>query len=97
MVLPAGVGRLFSAIGRISFSVYLLHVPAIEVLSAHHWVLRPSGNPYWDVLATTLVLVLPLVLAVSALGYATIEAPFLGLRRRYVGEQAVVPDLGSLP
>ncbi len=83
--MPAGLGRALAGIGRTGFSIYLLHVPAIEVLSLHHWVLRPTGNPYWDALATAAFLVLPLVLAVAAFSYATIEAPFLGLRRRYVG------------
>ena len=83
--VPAGIGRVLAGIGRTSFSIYLLHVPVIDVLSLHRWVLRPTGNPYWDALATTALLVLPLVLAVAAFSYATIEAPFLGLRRRYVG------------
>ena len=84
--LPPNVGRAIAGIGRVSFSIYLLHDLVIEVVSTHRLALRVTGNPYVDAMATTAVLVVPITLCLAAFSFATIEAPFLGLRRRYLDD-----------
>jgi peptidoglycan/LPS O-acetylase OafA/YrhL len=78
------VARTLEGIGRISFSIYLLHFAVIETLGAHGWLLRPFASAAADALLTTALVALPLVLALSAFTYATVERPFMALRRRYV-------------
>jgi peptidoglycan/LPS O-acetylase OafA/YrhL len=82
--LPAPVARGLEGIGRISFSIYLLHFAVIWTLGAHGWLLRPFASAGADALLTTALLALPLVLGLSAFTYATVERPFMALRRRYV-------------
>ena len=83
--VPRAIGRALEAIGRTSFSIYLLHFIVVYALDVHGWILRPFANPYADALLTTTVIVLPTTLAAARFSYATIEAPFLGLRHRYAG------------
>ncbi len=83
--LPRALGRPLEAIGRTSFSIYLLHYIVVYALDVHGWILRPFADRYADALLTTAVIVLPVTLAVARFSYATIEAPFLGLRHRYAG------------
>ena len=82
--LPAPVARALEGIGRISFSIYLLHYAVIWTLGEHGWLLHPFASAGADALLTTALLALPLVLGLSALTYATVERPFMALRRRYV-------------
>ena len=86
--LPALLARGLEAIGRVSFSIYLLHFAVISVLAAHGWVLRPFASATADALLTTALLALPLALALAAFTYATVERPFMALRRRYVADAA---------
>lgn len=81
--LPRMIARPLEAIGRTSFSIYLLHFIVVMVVDTHSWILRPWANAYADALLTTVVIVLPITLACARFSYETIEAPFLGLRRRY--------------
>ena len=82
--LPAPMARGLEGIGRISFSIYLLHYAVIWTLGEHGWLLRPFASAAADALLSTALLALPLVLGLSALTYATVERPFMALRRRYV-------------
>ncbi len=81
--LPRMIGRPLEAIERICFSIYLLHFPVALILDFHGWILRPFANPYADALLTTAVILVPIILASARFSYATIEAPFLDLRRCY--------------
>ena len=89
--LPRTIGRPLEAIGRISFSIYLLHFIVVLIVDIQGWILRPFANPYSDALLTTAVIVLPITLVCARLSYATIEAPFLALRRRYATSMPVAP------
>ncbi len=86
--LPRVLARPLEAIGRISFSIYLLHFAVIDMLGMHGWILRPFADAHADALVTTLVVALPITLAGAAFTYTTIEAPFLALRRRYTSDPA---------
>jgi len=81
--IPQLLSRGLSRIGEVSYSTYLLHVSILIVIGANGWFLRPTGVLKFDVLVTTLVVVLPVVLAVSALSYYAVEKPFLGMRVKY--------------
>ena len=80
-VLPLRPGRLvralewrpLAALGVASYSLYIWHLPIVLHL-AHHFRGRP---------AEALAVELPLLIAVAALSYALVEAPFLRLRRRW--------------
>ena len=86
--LPGALRRPVEAVGRISFSIYLLHFAVIQTLSEHGWILHPFASATADALLTTAAVAVPLVLALSAFTYATIEAPFLALRGRYAAVAA---------
>ena len=53
--------------------------------------MRPFANPYADALLTTAVIVLPITLVCARFSCATIEAPFLALRRRYATSMPMAP------
>ncbi len=74
--LPGLPARLFAPVGRMSYSLYLVHIPVLLVLEqfipqggdARGWMMR--GLLYW-----------PAVLAVSALFYFAVERWFLNVGR----------------
>ena len=84
-------GRPLEALGRISFTIYLLHFIVVLIVDIHGWILRPFANPCSDALLATAVIVLPITLVCARLSYATIEAPFLALRRRYATSMPMAP------
>jgi len=75
--------RALARIGEISYSIYLLHFVVIWSLLRSGLVPVWSGRFVVDALLNTLLLALPLTLAVSALSYAFVERPFLRLRGNY--------------
>ena len=82
--------RLLARIGEISYSIYLLHFVVIWSLLRSGLVPVWTGRYVLDALLNTLLLALPLTLAVSALSYAFIERPFLRLRGNYHRDPAPV-------
>ncbi|MET9799409.1 acyltransferase [Streptomyces sp. NPDC006368] len=86
-LLSRGLARL----GEVSFSVYLTHFMVLTVLCEWYgaWTLPPALPPVWGAFLVTLLVALPLTVAVSLVTYHAIELPFLRLRRPYV--EAVVP------
>jgi peptidoglycan/LPS O-acetylase OafA/YrhL len=67
--------RLAVALGLISYSIYLLHIPVMEMFILHRGALGPLGRlPYG--LPLLLGCALPLVLLASAISYQLIERPF---------------------
>lgn len=82
-LLPAVVARALRGLGRISFSVYLLNFPLIALMNARGWVPAPFARPYDSALLDTALILLPATLLLAALTHATVEAPFMRLRRRY--------------
>lgn len=82
--LPAALAWVPTKIGEISYSVYLLHLAVLGEIMNRGLYLRLSGNGYLDALVTTLLVAAPVVMAISAVTYRTIELPFLRRRPRYV-------------
>jgi peptidoglycan/LPS O-acetylase OafA/YrhL len=84
--------------GEISFSFYMLH--GLVIFTVHKWLgpLAPAGKPLVDGLLNA-ALLFPLCWIAASLSYETIERPFLGLRKRYLGPSpgALLPDQSMTP
>ncbi|GGU35694.1 acyltransferase family protein [Streptomyces lavendofoliae] len=87
---PGGwLSRAAARLGEVSFSVYLTHFMVLTVtgeyvIGAYGWF--PGAlPPVWAAFAVTLLVALPLTVAVSFGTYHAIELPFLRLRRPYLG------------
>jgi peptidoglycan/LPS O-acetylase OafA/YrhL len=106
-VLPLRAGLLTRALewrplavlGIASYSLYIWHVPLITTVADNHVRFPPpggrlSGHPH-DLLYVA-VAALPVCVAVALASYATIESPFLRLRRQWAARTgargATVPD-----
>jgi peptidoglycan/LPS O-acetylase OafA/YrhL len=75
--------RLSQWLGRISYSVYLIHAPVIILVQ---WlVVRHLGVTTWrGCCAATAALAIPLTLVVAAWCYRWVEVPFINLGKRRV-------------
>ena len=82
--LPGLLSRTAESVGLISYSIYLLHLVIVTILVTHGWAIAPFRYRPYNAFATTLLIALPVTLAVAWLSYTTIEAPLLSLRSRYV-------------
>jgi peptidoglycan/LPS O-acetylase OafA/YrhL len=82
--IPSVVSRAICYVGSISYSMYLLHFIVIDLMVRHKLLLRLAGDPFLDAVATTVLVALPVVLAVSTLSYQAIELPFLNMRGTYL-------------
>lgn len=80
--------RLLARIGEVSYSIYLVHFVVIWSLLHSGVRFAPSGHAVADALLATLLLALPLTLAIASLTYRYVERPFLRLRGRYHREAA---------
>lgn len=81
-VLTGMVGKFFTLIGTISFSVYLLHQPVLAVLQRANLRVHDFTDVYVDALITG-GLALIVVVALSWLTFTLIERPFMRMRRNY--------------
>jgi peptidoglycan/LPS O-acetylase OafA/YrhL len=83
-LLPRIVGEGLRRIGKISYSVYLLHMTVITIFSNRHWYLNVPGWVTASILLSTTLIYLPLTLIGSSLTFTLVEMPFLELRKKYV-------------
>jgi len=83
----APAGAALAWLGTLSFSFYVWHYP-IVMLHAKLPALGFLGRSW---VVDLLVVILPAVVAVSALSFYVIERPFLRLRRRYLGGAVPLP------
>lgn len=84
--LPGPLERLLCQGGKVSFSFYLLHMGLLHVLAQRIGLVHPTGQGWLDA-AIMLAVCYGAAWALAALGYHSIEAPFLGMRRRYGQDQ----------
>jgi peptidoglycan/LPS O-acetylase OafA/YrhL len=94
--LPAPIAAPLTWIGRISYSVYMVHYVVLNVGIRNSFFLRVTGVPYYDALLTTALVALPISLLIGSLLFETVELPFLRLRPRYVDNppQSVIARTG---
>jgi peptidoglycan/LPS O-acetylase OafA/YrhL len=86
--------RPMTFLGLISYSLYLWHYPLLSAAQALGW-LDGAHAPRW---AIVLGVVVPIVLAVSALSYRFIEKPFLrSSRAPRVAEASVSSGTARAP
>ncbi len=76
--------RLLARLGVISYSLYLAHFMVLRILVAKVDLPRLGFSPWLDSLAWSVLVFVPLTIALSALTYSVVEKPFLELRKRYV-------------
>lgn len=82
--VPRWIDATLQFLGRISYSLYLIHLIVIWIFAEKGWFFSiGSLSVNQNILLTTVVLFLPVVTAISALTYVSIEEPFLSMRRRY--------------
>ncbi len=85
--------RLAVGLGVISYSIYLLHVPVMEMFILHRGALGPLARlPYG--LPLLLSCALPLILLASYISYKLVEQPFL--RRRVPRQHGWFGSSGGL-
>lgn len=92
--LPAWLDKLLCHGGKISFSFYLLHMAVIHVVG--EWVVTVpvlTGHVRTDALLCMLILY-GITWALATLCFASIEEPFLRMRRNYAADKAAV--LGAI-
>jgi peptidoglycan/LPS O-acetylase OafA/YrhL len=86
--------KLATAVGLISFSVYILHWSIEQIfwklVAGLHLV--PSAPNLWVLIGYSIIPLLA-VLLLSSLSYITIEQPFLDMRRRYIQAPADIEEL----
>ncbi|HEV2796842.1 MAG TPA: hypothetical protein VGV65_04425 [Nocardioides sp.] len=76
--------RLLARLGVISYSLYLTHFMVLRILVAEVDLPRLGVSPWLDSLVWSVLVFVPLTIALSALTYSVVEKPFLELRKRYV-------------
>lgn len=89
--IPAVVDRVLAKFGELSFSIYVVHMFLVLIISKHVGLLGLSQNQAVDATLTALLTALPATLLVSWLTYSVIERPFLSFRRVYTQRQDLPP------
>lgn len=84
LVLRYYTDRTLAALGTLSFSMYVMHNLVIAAYNARLPMLPVPGGAVVQAMATGAVVVMPAVLALSALTYWLIERPFLAMRSTYL-------------
>tara|TARA_B110000459_G_C16550681_1_gene466587 strand:- start:861 stop:1430 length:570 start_codon:yes stop_codon:yes gene_type:complete len=82
--VPKLVSAVLIKLGVISYSVYLLHFVLVDITIKQGWLVNVGpDNIIGSAYATSVLVILPLSLAVSIMTYHFIEKPFLKLRGVY--------------
>jgi peptidoglycan/LPS O-acetylase OafA/YrhL len=92
-LLPYWLSWLGAKLGEISYSMYLIHFAIVTAIIKKGLYVRLTGDEYYDALATTLLVALPVAIAIATLTYITIELPFLRMRPKYINQ---LKDLGGI-
>lgn len=82
--LPRLIDSALQFLGKISYSLYLVHIIVIWIFAGKGWYFHlPSLTVNENIFLTIFAVVLPVVIPISALTFASIEKPFLAMRLRY--------------
>lgn len=95
--LPNVLGNAAARLGKISYSLYLVHFPILFAIVNKQFYVRLTGNGYHDALVTTLTIALPSAILIATLTYHSIEEPFLELRPRYIDRNPETRSLSTVP
>lgn len=88
--VPGWLDRSLAYIGKISFSIYLIHMTVISVVLQ----LGPPEygfGPGVDAFITAIILVIPGTVLLSSVTFRFVEQPFLSLRVRYLDDKPNSP------
>jgi peptidoglycan/LPS O-acetylase OafA/YrhL len=88
----SGLARCTAALGRISYSVYLTHIPVLALLETY----VPFGHSERD-WVIRYVVYLPIVLAVGMGFYWSVERWFVSMRPRTLAESATSSQISNTP
>jgi peptidoglycan/LPS O-acetylase OafA/YrhL len=76
------IKELFNYLGRISYSIYLIHFIVISYFIEYNFLLKFFNiDPILNAMLNTLIFVIPVTILVSSLTYKLIELPFLNLKK----------------
>lgn len=89
----APLGAVLAWLGTMSFSIYVWHYPIVML----HGQMPEMGFLGRSWMVDLAVVILPAVIAVSALSFYVIERPFLALRGRYLGGAVPLPSPAPAP
>lgn len=89
--IPALVDRSLAWLGRLSFSMYVMHLLVVIAISERIGLIDFGANRPVNALVQAVLVALPLTIAVSAVTFHSIERPFLRLRGRYLDQRAAAP------
>jgi peptidoglycan/LPS O-acetylase OafA/YrhL len=79
------ISRAAAKVGEFSFSIYLLHPLVIAlIIRRDWWIWLPDRSVVANAFVTTVLVLVPLVLACSAVTYYGVEQPFLRMRMKYL-------------
>jgi peptidoglycan/LPS O-acetylase OafA/YrhL len=82
-VLAQPLGRALAALGTVSFSTYVMHNLVIAAYNQRGGLLPLGPDAIAQSVWTGVLVLLPLVLALSVVTYFLIERPFLAYRVHY--------------
>jgi peptidoglycan/LPS O-acetylase OafA/YrhL len=92
--VPIFGNKIVVGLGLISYSIYLLHVPILELLPRLGLIPQPTPSvsvSWWRIVASAL----PLVLLLSTLSYWLIERPFQASGKASQAVERRRPELGN--
>jgi peptidoglycan/LPS O-acetylase OafA/YrhL len=75
--------RRLTYLGKISYGLYVYHLPCLLVLRTVATSLRGHSSPLWEA-----VVGLPMTVGVAAISYRLFESPFLRLKERFAVVQS---------
>ncbi len=80
------LSKVFTYLGKISYSTYLLHMPINAVVKSMMIVygISFSADSFVNGTVATFILIYPVTILVSALSYELIEKPFLSKKVKYL-------------
>lgn len=86
ITIPISISKLFSTLGALSFSIYVMHYMVIPYVHRYIGRVHYTGINSLDITIEGVFVVLPLVVSFSYVTHRLIEMPFLSLRKSYASK-----------
>lgn len=97
VTIPKTIDRSLSWLGSLSYSFYLGHLLVIEVLYRTFEAIGAAPTGFALAFAFVILVVLPAVIALSALTYYLVEKPFLAMRLSHFMDDFALPQDARIP